>query len=380
MFKQIKFRDLSTTADMSLMRWQYEDGRMAHRLAAYDAFVAMGADQMPFPNQVNVQPAPAVAGDFATTNPRATYTAGPGGLVAASTGVSVGRFAWVNMNSMDPDNAPATASNNFQGPGTATVASTTGAGPGYAPAGFVHREQQGLITTFLAESSMVVPAGFPVTLINAGDVWILNSGTGAVYPGMYAFANFSNGLAVFGTGGTIGTTSTSSGTLTGSIGPYVATFLASISGNLMTVASVATGTIQLGGTLSGGTGVLTGLSVISQVSGTVGGVGVYTVSVGEQSVAQALLTETMGLLTVSASAVTLGLGDLLTSTASGFVPCYITAFGTGAGGSGTYYVNASSTIALNSTLTATLNVQTKWIATTYAAASELVKISTWVTG
>ncbi len=94
---------------------------------------------------VNTVPAPAFEGDFCDSNPRYTYDAGPGGLVAGSAGLTVGRFAWATYPP-DADNAPSVANNNGVGP----------------VAGFVHREQQGLITTYLQTSSMLVPAGFPV--------------------------------------------------------------------------------------------------------------------------------------------------------------------------------------------------------------------------
>ena len=81
---------------------------------------------MGFQKQVNSTPAPAVAGDFASSNPRATVDAGQGGLVAGLTGVVVGQFAWV-----DPADGVTTYNR-----GTA----------GVMPAGFVHRDQQGLIT------------------------------------------------------------------------------------------------------------------------------------------------------------------------------------------------------------------------------------------
>ena len=51
---------------------------------------------MPFPNQVYVQPGAGVPGDFASLNPRFTYNAGPGVLVAGSNGVTIGRFAWAD--------------------------------------------------------------------------------------------------------------------------------------------------------------------------------------------------------------------------------------------------------------------------------------------
>src|SRR5579859_2018081 len=110
---------------------------------------------MPFQTQVNTQPSPAVAGDFASSNPRFVVLAGQGALVCGVGGVTVGRFAWISDIAVDNDNAPAIASNSGVG----------------AVAGFVHREQQGLNTTFLAEASMVVPQGFPITLMSGGDFW-----------------------------------------------------------------------------------------------------------------------------------------------------------------------------------------------------------------
>ena len=43
-----------------------------------------------FQKQVNLTPAPAVAGDYASANPHVSVLAGPGGLVAGVGGVTVG--------------------------------------------------------------------------------------------------------------------------------------------------------------------------------------------------------------------------------------------------------------------------------------------------
>src|SRR5579859_1818163 len=95
-------------------------------------------DVADFQTQVNIQPAPAVAGDFASANPRASVLAGPGALVAGSSGLTVGLFAWID-------------STNSQ-----SIANNFGTGP---VAGFVHRgSNTALITTFLAKSSNFVPA------------------------------------------------------------------------------------------------------------------------------------------------------------------------------------------------------------------------------
>ena len=128
-----------------------------------------------FQTSVNVQPAIGVAGDFASANPRATVLAGPGALVAGAGGVTVGCFAW--------------AANG--------VVSSTGAGP---VTGFVHREQQALITSYLQEASNAIPQGFPVTLHSAGDFLVKNTG-GAVTAGMSAFANLADGTVQFAAAG-----------------------------------------------------------------------------------------------------------------------------------------------------------------------------------
>src|ERR1700757_1012811 len=119
--------------------------------------------------QVNVQPAPAVAGDFASKNIYTTFDAGPGGLVAGASGVSVGLFAWV---------APP-----VDGDGTNSGGNNFGVGN---VAGFVHRSQQALIENYLGSASMLIPAGFPVTLMNGGDFWVVNNGSGVATVGMKA--------------------------------------------------------------------------------------------------------------------------------------------------------------------------------------------------
>src|SRR6185437_5384091 len=127
---------------------------------------------MPFQSTVNTQPAPAVAGDFASTNPRWSVVAGPNALVAAAAGLTIGRFAWWDA--------------------TQTYASNAGTGP---ITGFVHRDQQGLITTYLAESGMVIPGGFPVTLMSGGAYWVKNEGTTEALVGQTAYAAYANGAA-----------------------------------------------------------------------------------------------------------------------------------------------------------------------------------------
>ena len=76
------------------------------------------------------------------------------------TGARPGGSDQSDLQAIDADGAPAIA-NNF---GSGSVA------------GFVHRDQQGLITTFLADASMVVPKGLPVTVHSGGGFAAKNDG------------------------------------------------------------------------------------------------------------------------------------------------------------------------------------------------------------
>jgi hypothetical protein len=314
---------------------------------------------MNFQTFVGTQPSPAVAGDFCDTNPRHSVDAGPGGLVAGASGLVVGRFAWWSASQVDPNGAPAIA-NNF------------GAGP---VTGFVHREQQGLITQFLADSTMVIPQGFNVTLMSSGGYWVVNSGTTECNVGMKAYANFSNGAVTFAATGSAGTASGSAS----SIAAGTNSFTGSISGNVLTVASGVTGTIVPGTTLSG-TNVATGTQIVSQLSGTIGGVGTYAVSIGEQNVATGTaISGTYGTLTVGGTVTgTFGVGDSLSGT-NVVAGTTITALGTGTGGAGTYIVN-NNTVVASTAITAAVTVETKWIAMSSGLPGELVKISSQALG
>jgi hypothetical protein len=125
---------------------------------------------MSFQAQVNLQPAPAVEGDFASANPRANMLAGPGAIVTGANGVTVGNFAWANASGVA--NSAWTAASRI---------------------GFVHREQNALITAFLAESGAQVPAGLPVTLFNAGEFWDKFAGGATIGQKVYAY--YADGTA-----------------------------------------------------------------------------------------------------------------------------------------------------------------------------------------
>lgn len=311
-----------------------------------------------FQSQVNTVPAPGVVGDFASGNPRATVLAGPGGLVAGVSGAYVGRFAWA-VNPDDADGAPAYV--NSYGTGAVT--------------GFVHREQQALITVYLDEATLLVPAGFPITLFDAGDFWVKNDGATTAYPGQKAYANFADGKATFAATGSV----TTGGSATGTIAAGTASVTGSISDDTLTVTVVGSGVLYPGGTLSG-TNVASGTKIVRQLTGTAGGVGTYAVSIAGQSATSTTISETYGLFT-AASGLTgvFGVGDILTGSGvtSGTT---ISALGTGTGGLGTYIVDPTQTVGSTAISVAAINVETKWYARSTALAGEIVKISSYALG
>lgn len=132
---------------------------------------------MAFQGTVNLQQAPAIAGDFASSNPRASLPSPEGAFVAGAAGVTVGRFAWVQSDGVTVLN--------------------TGTGK---PDGFVHREQQALITAYLADNSRLVPQGFAVTLMRTGDYYATANVSSAVRLEK-AFASTTDGSIQFAAAG-----------------------------------------------------------------------------------------------------------------------------------------------------------------------------------
>lgn len=309
-----------------------------------------------FQRVVTTNLAPAVAGDFCDGNPRATINAGPGGLIAGPAGLTVGRFAWLAAYYEDADGAAAHL-NNY------------GAGP---VAGFIHRNQQGLLTQYLQEGSMLIPAGFQVAGMNAGGFWVLNDGAAAVYPGLKAFANFADGRATFQAAGS---SPANAAVGTAAIAAGAGAFTGSIAGDVLTVSGVTSGAAVNGGSLSG-TGVVTGTKVLAQLTGVLGGIGTYRVNIQQTVPVGTAIAETYGLMTVSAmTSGAYGLGDSLTGTGV-TAGTTIRQFLTGLGGVGTYAVDVNTVVA-STAISAAGNIETPWTAVSAGMPGELIKISTW---
>jgi hypothetical protein len=303
--------------------------------------------------QVNAQQSPAVEGDFASANPRFSVLAGPGGLVAGAAGVTVGRFAWATASPNDADGAAAVVNNFGAGPVTGLVAP---------------RGMQALITQYLADASLVVPEGFEVALLSGGDVWVSNKDTNQANPGAQAYASFVDGTVTF-------TAATATASAWG-IAAETCSATGGVQGNVLTAtvgADLYPGAVLTSGAVG---------TIVSQLSGTPQGAGVYYLSVDDQNVAAGTsIGGTYGLLTLTT--VTTGkfvTGALLTGGSTGVVAGTTITSGpiTGTGGSGsTFAVNATQTSGNSGqgTLTGALNVVTKWYAQSSAPSGVLVKIS-----
>lgn len=310
-----------------------------------------------FQTSVSDQPAIGVAGDFANTNPYFSVPFGPGGAVAGANGAVVGRFQW-SVPPTDGDGAPAQINSFGTGPVT----------------GFLYRKQQGLITTYLADASMVVPQGFQLGLASGGDFLAKNDGSNQALPGMKAYANFADGKITFAASGAPSGATAGAWTIAAATNGWTG----SIADSVLTVTGGVTGVIYPG-TVITGAGVASGTRIINQISGTAGGIGTYGISIPEQTVASEAMTGTYGLFTATTVATgVFGVGNTLTAATPLGAATNITALITGTGGSGsTFAVNPTQTSSFgaNGVLTAATNVETKFYAMSSGLAGELVKIS-----
>ncbi len=312
-----------------------------------------------FQQQVAVQPAQAVSGDFASANPRFAYQSGPFGLVAGAAGVIIGAFAWVTNLSDDADYA-------------AAIVNSFGSGP---VSGFVHREQQGTYFNPIGvDSGVSIYAGAPVgSLFTGGDFWVTNSGASAALPGQTIYADLATGKASAGTAVV---------TVSGGAGSSIAaatgiSCTASVVDNIMTVTVVGAGTLVAGALLTGGAAGSIVAQLTPLISGeTLGGVGRYALTQSEQSVASTTVTATYGVLTLgSGTAATFPIiGGLLAGANVTGAP-YVSQLLTGSSGvTGSTFAVTVSESASAASMTCTKNVATKWFCTNTAAAGELIKM------
>lgn len=201
---------------------------------------------MSFQTQVNVYQNPAVAGDWADKNERAMLTVGEGALLSGANGVVVGRFAWTDNSGV--------VSNGVVNINASTY-------------GFVHRQQQALITTFLAESGNLIPAGMKMALVRRGGVWA-QFAAGATYK-QKVYINIADGTCVAAATGTPATNSFTANTTSGSA--------------TVAVTAVNGGNVLSAGQPISGAGIPAGAYIVSGPVG--GGAGNYVISAAANATA-----------------------------------------------------------------------------------------------
>lgn len=243
---------------------------------------------MPFQTVINDQQAPAVAGDFASTNPFSNVLAGPGALVAPIGGLTVGNFAWV-------------------GP-AGQVSQSFVAG---WQIGFLGRNEQALIVDFLGETTMVVPQGMLINaLYNEGDFWA-NFPAGAT-PGQNVYADPNDGTPLAGATAPAGATATASAGFTG-------TATVTNGSTTLTVNSATAGLLNPGDVITS-TNVPGGTTIVGQLTVTAGSgyglLGTYQMSAAATagSGPQAITSLSSVLENTAALTGTLNFGDVISGT------------------------------------------------------------------
>jgi hypothetical protein len=208
---------------------------------------------------------------------------------------------------------------------------------------------QGAVDAFLRGGSV---AGLTIPQLQAisGTLAITIDG----YPRSAAALNlsgassFSAAAALIQTALNAGAANPNIMSCTASVAASTSSFTGSIAGQILTVTALTTGTIVAGTTISG-TGVTASTKITGQISGTVGGVGLYTVDLSQVVVSTAI-AGTYGTMTVTANSLgTLSVGQTLaggTMTAG----TQITQLGTGIGLTGTYFLS-SNTVVSSGTIT-----------------------------
>lgn len=366
-----------------------------------------GPIQNGFQGLVNNQPGVGESGDFYGTNPRAVVLAGPGAFVSPAGQLTVGNFAWADTD-------------------TGVVSQSEVAGFQLA---FVGRApNQAVITAFLAPSTYLINAGFPVTLHSQGDFW--TTFAGGATPGQQVYADPTTGAAIAGApgginaatgtgsvgaaltaamgasftgvvasnvltvsaltgfltpGDIISSASITAGVLgaqltgsTGGTGTYTLTH-ANVASEAMTtasttlVASVVTGYVTVGDTVTGA-GLTTG-TITAQLTGSAGGVGHYTLSGSAQHVASEAMVDSSNVLDLTAVATgVFGPGDVLTGPSGS--PSIVAQTAGTPGGVGFYTISGAPIHFAPGSITVG-GVATQFFVNSVAAAGELAKISSW---
>jgi hypothetical protein len=124
-----------------------------------------------------------------------------------------------------------------------------------------------------------------------------------------------------------------------------------ITGNILTVGGTITGSFVIGGLLTG-TGVTAGTTILNQLTGTVGGIGTYTVS-AVQNVPSTTITQTYGILTVAAmTSGYLAPGQIISGGTTATGTTIVSQLTGTTGGAGTYVTSGGAQTVTATTISA----------------------------
>lgn len=156
-----------------------------------------------------------------------------------------------------------------------------------------------------------------------------------------AATSYSSAAALIETA--LNTTLPTGASFTAAIAAGTASVTGGISGNVLSVTAVSSGTLPVGALITG-TGVTAGTQITGQLSGTTGGVGTYAVSIAQSVTDGTTIAASFGTMTVSAmTSGTIAPGQVV-SGGTTLANTQVTAFGTGTGLTGTYIVNLTQTV------------------------------------
>ena len=203
---------------------------------------------MSFQQQVNITPALGQPGDFATNNPYSVFPGEQGQYIAGAGGVSVGLFAWLQSDGRSILNSAAGALLSV-------------------PTGFMHRDLQAQIVTYLTEYGVTIQPGQVAVPYVRGDYFAVSTVAAAVV-GNKAFANLITGAMQPGVTG---------------VEPGTIAITASTATNVLTV--TATAGVLLVGQLITGAGIPANTYITAQLTGTAGSTGTYSLSTTPGTVA-----------------------------------------------------------------------------------------------
>jgi hypothetical protein len=209
---------------------------------------------------------------------------------------------------------------------------------------------QGSVDAFLRGASV---AGLTLAQLQAvsGTLVVTVDGypRSAAALNLSAASSFSAAAALIQTALNAGAANPNIMSCTASTAASTNSFTGSITGQLLTVTAISAGTIVAGTTISG-TGVTASTKITGQISGTAGGVGLYTVDIS-QVVASTTISGTYGTMTVTAISLgTLSVGQAL---AGGTTPAgtQVTQQLTGTPGSTGTYAVSTNTVVVSGTIT-----------------------------